>query len=165
VNDETRPEWLRGHIETLADEITPQRDLWPGIAARLTHSRVLPRRLAVAATLVLSAGLALFGWQAYRAAEAERAATATMIAGLLAPYQKVQAEHAMRWQALDHSLDPAGLALLESDRLTIANASASLTRALSADPGDPALHLLLQQVMAREAELLETGGRIAGYPL
>lgn len=166
MTDEERPDWLARHLNTLPEEIAPARDLWPGVADRLRRPpRVRPTTLALAATLVVSAGLALFGWQAYRAAAIERAATVAMIAGLLAPYEAIEADHAARWRTLGNTLDPAMLEVLEADRATLLQAQATLHRALAAAPADPTLHLLLKQVVAREADLLETGARMTGYAL
>ena len=165
MNDEARPDWLEHHLSRLPKEIAPQHDLWPVIATRLQGNGIAPQWLAVAATLLLSAGLAVFGWQAYRAAESERMATEILIGELLAPYTEIQAEHAKRWLELGMTLEPNALAALADDRRTIERARATLTQALIARPGDPTLHRLMQQVMAQDADLLEAGTRVAGYRL
>jgi len=163
MNDESRPAWLERHLDTLPRELTPRHDLWPAVARRLTRPARTPwHTTAVAATLLLSVGLALFGWQAYRAAQHQSAATAAMIADILAPYEQARATQAARWLALQNTLDPVTFAALQADVATLRGARATLTAALTRAPTDPELHRLLQQVTARETELLEAGTRLDG---
>lgn len=166
MNDSLKPDWLRRHLDDLPEEIDPPRDLWPGVAQRLTGgSRLRREKFAMAAVLVISAGFSLFGWQAYRNAESERAATAVMIAGLLAPYEQAGAEAAARWQALAARLDPQTRSLFSAERDKLDAARALLLDALHNDPADPALHQLMQQVMGQETDLIESGTKVAGYTL
>lgn len=166
MNDRQPPDWLRDRLHGLPSEIDPPGDLWPGIERRLTaRPRLGAGNYAIAAMLLISAGFALFGWQAYRAAESERAATAAMIAGLLAPYEQSRAETAARWLTLDNRLDPETLSLFTSEREELDTARALLMSALRKDPADPALHQLMQQVVGREIELIESGTRVSGYSL
>jgi hypothetical protein len=166
MNDAQRPEWLTDHLDRLPAELEPGRDLWPGIAARLDRGR--PSRWqvpALAASLVLCAGLALFGWQAFRAAQAERLATQALIAELLAPYDHVRQEQAVRWQAVRATLHPSAADALQEEMETLTAARASLTDALARAPADPALHRLLRQVVTREAELIDAGTHLGPHPI
>lgn len=166
MKDREQPDWLRQHLNTLPSEIDPPRDLWLGVAKRLTaQSRLRPGNIAMAAVLLISLGFSVFGWQAYRSAESERAATAGLIAGLLAPYEQSRAETAARWSALEARLDPKTLSIFTAEREKLDTARALLMDALHKDPADPALHRLMQQVIGQETELLESGSKISSYTL
>ena len=166
MTEPPRPDWLSRHLETLPEELEPDRDLWPGIARHLTAPRAAPWRPgALAAVLVLAAGFALFGWQSHRAAQAERAATEHLVAELLDPYGAVHADQTARWRAVRPALDPDLARVLDRDMDVLVAAHASLSQSLVDAPTDPALHRLMQQVVMRRTELIETGARWRGDAL
>jgi hypothetical protein len=161
-----RPDWLAEHLERLPAELAPGRDLWPGIALRLDRRE--RRRWpipAMAACVLLGAGLALFGWQAFRAAQAERLAAEAMMAQMLEPYERTQDEQTARWYAVRAMLHPTAAEALEVEMNTLHAARASLSSALANAPTDPTLHRLLRQVVARQSELIEAGERLGPQPI
>jgi hypothetical protein len=169
MSDTARPSWLTRHLDRLPAEVEPAHDLWPGIAARLVRPRRDWRVPAMAASLLLSVGLALFAWQALRITQAERVAietTSTATATeLMSPYLRIEAEHAMRWRTVRAALHPDLAVELQKDMDTLSRARSTLSTALAAAPADPGLHDLLRQVVVREAELIETGARLGGYAI
>jgi hypothetical protein len=166
MSDTERPSWLTRHLDRLPAEVEPARDLWPGIEARLVGPARQWRIPAMAASLVLSVGLALFGWQALRIAQAEREAADAMMqamaAELIRPYESIEAEQAIRWHTVRAALHPDLAVALQGDMDELSSARSTLSGALTAAPTDPVLHDLLRQVVARESELIETGARLAG---
>jgi hypothetical protein len=163
MTDSERPAWLARHLDRLPPELEPARDLWPGIAQRLARpERSTWRHAAMAASLLLSAGLALFAWQTLRIAQSERAAVEAMVAELIDPYEQIQADQAARWLAVRAALHPDLAVTLQDDMTALNHARTTLSTALATAPADPALHSLLRQVVARESELIETGARLAG---
>jgi hypothetical protein len=162
MSDSERPDWLDRHLEALPRELEPARDLWPGIARRL------PRRgnrhwqvSAMAASVLVAAGLALFAWQTLRVAQWEREATAALLAELIEPYEHIRTAQETRWQAVRAALDPEFAALLQEDMDELRSARSALSNALVTAPADAGLHSLYRQVVTREAELIETGARLA----
>jgi hypothetical protein len=166
MTNSERPDWLAEHLERLPAERAPDRDLWPGIALRLDRRERSRWQIpAMAACVLLSVGLALFGWQALRAAQAERLAAEATMAQLLEPYERTQDAQAARWFAARAVLHPTAVETLEAEMNTLQAARESLSNALANAPTDPTLHRLLRQVLARQSELIDAGERLGPQPI
>jgi hypothetical protein len=154
MSDQERPDWLREHPDALPRAVPPDRDLWPGIRARLAQrprGRWMP--LAVAASLVISLGSALFAWQAHqdRLREAER--VDALLAEIDFPYRQARAEHQARWMALRQALDPDTAAVIERNVAIIEAATAALAAAVSEAPDSTLARELLTRTLMREQAL------------
>ncbi|MEQ9002300.1 MAG: hypothetical protein RIE74_01925 [Pseudomonadales bacterium] len=154
MSHQERPDWLRKHLDALPPAVPPDRDLWPGIRARLAQrrrGRWMP--LAVAASLVISLGAALFAWQAHqeRLGEAER--VDALLAEIQAPYRQGRAEHQARWAALRQTLDPDTAAVIERNVAIIEAASAALADAVAEAPDSAIARELLTRTLMREQTL------------
>jgi anti-sigma-K factor RskA len=161
---------LRDLAGTLADR-EPERDLWPGIEARIGAARVLPLRrrwtftlpqLAAAAVLFLVVGaggaaVALRGTAGTpgRAALTSTDSGAVPIAlaasssfdNAVADLERVLAER--RGQ-----LDSTTIQVLEQSLRTIDRAIAQARAALATDPNDPYLNAHLADTMRRKLNLM-----------
>lgn len=150
---------LRWQLRALRQPLPPQRDLWPGIAARLTPAPApaRPRRpwlLAVAATVAVAVGATLL----WRATGPTASAPAPALAE--APLQREAEVLTLQYQAALSQMPPEAAAPVpvrhaidELDR------NAALIReALQRDPDSP---LLLQQLRRTYTRRLALSQRLA----
>ncbi|KAA2285237.1 hypothetical protein [Arenimonas fontis] len=142
---------LRWQLRQLPREMEPPRDLWPGIARRLT---VRPRRrqfrwtgLALAASLALVAGLV---WQL-------RPARGDPIADLRADLVQRQAEALVaEYEAALRELEAVPVPPELAPALDTLDASAlEIRRALAQDPGEVRLLDQLRRTYARRLSLTQ----------
>lgn len=163
-------ERLRDLAGTLADR-EPERDLWPGIEARIGAARVLPLRrrwtftlpqLAAAAVLflVVGAGGAAVALRGTAGTPGPGALTSTDSGAVpialaasssfdnaVADLERVLAER--RGQ-----LDSTTIQVLEQSLRTIDRAIAQARAALATDPNDPYLNAHLAETMRRKLNLM-----------
>jgi len=128
-------------IERLPRRLEPERDLWPGIEARLRPqrpaSRKAPYRFAAAAVLgVIALGL-YFGLRPGGPAPGAGSRTAAL----------PQARNPEAVVAID----------LETVNRTIARIRAALKR----DPGDPALYDFLREAYRQKGRLIAASARLS----
>lgn len=173
---------LAARIAELPQTLEPERDLWPGVAARLDAARVARgrfgrRELAVAASVLLAAAAVVGAYLAGR----QQALTASAPAPSAAPVAG-----AIETEALLASFDALGvldyattrrdlLEILERRRdqlapetfaLVMANlelidqSMARIAEALGADPDNALLQRQLVAAYRRQVDLLERAARL-----
>ncbi|QSX36351.1 hypothetical protein [Shewanella sedimentimangrovi] len=154
VNDKDPLDTL---LEKLPRELAPERDLWPGISARLDkpqpHKGHSKGFLAAAATVLLA--LVLYGqWSGERRDE-EQVALQTLIEGIALRHQQdVAAMQTGLWQtvgwqqALNDGLDE------------LRRAAEEIRQALKQHPTDKQLWQLWLWTQRREIELLKQSQRL-----
>jgi hypothetical protein len=153
--------WLQAQLQQLPEELTPERDLWPGIAARLDRRRHGWVPLAVAASILISAASALFSWHVYEIHRQETAIALQELQRIESPYRAAQAVYKKQWPALRSHLDPATAAAIERNLRIIHQADLELVEQLRRHPGNPALQDLLRQTLAQELDLYQRASRAA----
>jgi hypothetical protein len=148
---------LQRAVDRLPREIQPDRDLWPGIAARIGRRPRAARPLwaySLAATLVLAAftgGLWLtFGRQAPNGGPAEITAVGTSDAAYFAQ-RAAYAESSVQ-SAPD--LSPATRQVILKNLRVIETSMQQIQQALEKDPNNPRLRALLYDLYLNEARLL-----------
>lgn len=162
----------------LADR-QPDRDLWPGIAARLGQSsdvtslsgwkRMRRRHVSVSVPQLAAAGLALllvssgalwFGLTSGRTADvaplpAPGLVVTTPVAGVLSEFQPVVSELEQVLATRRDRLDTMTVRVIEESLETIDRAIADAIAALEQDPANPYLSGHLTGAMRRKIEVLE----------
>jgi hypothetical protein len=136
MNDDDRMEAPIEGLNRLARARAPERDLWPGISARLKRrrSRYGLVQFALAASLVAGLG-AVF--------------TATLREAGIAPDAAAGAfEPRAALQQGDHSR-----AIVEANLALVRQAERQLRRALEQNPDSPTLHSLLASTEQRQRSL------------
>lgn len=175
-------------------DVPPNRDLWPGIAARLAGEAPAPalashpkprswtaRRISfsipqfAAACAAMLALLAGFGWYAFvRVPEQARLATGKASV----PAMNAEATAASADQPAIHDiaelrkilasgrgkLAPATVRSLEESLVIIDVAIKQAQRALEADPGNPYVKAHLNETMHRKIELMRRATQLASAP-
>lgn len=161
-------------LEALVEEarglraaVEPPRDLWPGIAARLTprparRNRAAARRparalpwlpLAAAAVLLLAlAGTLVLREWSPGAAPAE---TETALGASPAPGRALSRQVLAALERQQGNLSPATVSSLEGSLAALDRSIADLRAALASDPGNRQLHLWLAERYRQELELLQ----------
>ncbi|MCP5182135.1 MAG: hypothetical protein H6993_16725 [Pseudomonadales bacterium] len=141
----------------LPRELTPGRDLWPGIERRLTAvpaRRRAPWLPAVAALVVIAGGLLMrFGddaGQQLRQLQARRAFDSE-----LADYRHARAVYARDWAAQREGVDPEVARLIERNLTIVQGAQADVARALAAQPDNPDLRGMLRFALQSELSIYE----------
>jgi len=171
---------LAARIAELPRTLEPERDPWPGIAARLAEDRVARgrfgrRELAVAASILLAAaaviGAYLIGRQQALTASAPAAAPAAGAVeaeALLASFDALGVlDYATTRQALLEVLErrreqlaPETFALVMANLELIEESMARIATALGADPGNELLQRQLVTAYRRQVDLLERAARL-----
>ncbi len=173
---------LAARIAELPRTLEPERDLWPGIAARLAEDRVARgrfgrRELAVAASILLAAaaviGAYLIGRQQALTASAPApaaapAAGAIEAEALLASFDALGVlDYAATRRALLEVLEqrreqlaPETFALVMANLELIEESMARIATALGADPGNELLQRQLVTAYRRQVDLLERAARL-----
>ncbi|HLA77247.1 MAG TPA: zf-HC2 domain-containing protein [Vicinamibacteria bacterium] len=155
----------------LAQEVSPPRDLWPGIAARIRTQR-RPRVFTLGSTLAaLAAGLALLAILTGRGpflpvapnaqSHAAAAGEAARLAELERQYDRVTAELLAVLNARRDSLPPETMAAVEQDLRSIDDALGRVRVALASDPTDPGLNHLLASTHQKKVNALRHVVRLA----
>jgi hypothetical protein len=157
---------LRAAIDRLPHEIPPQRDLWPGIAARITPRRPRLRSWPIAAAV--AGFLAIGALIAALSLHHTSAPTGFANAPAVTPSQP-SATPAMpngRATAIAATvrrstrLDPRMQAELLKNLGIIETSIANIQQALTQDPMSPGLQPLLYQQYRQEAALITAAQRI-----
>ena len=166
---------LLGRAAELPREMSPARDLWPGIAARLERrGRVLsfqPRAthltwLAAAAVIAIAVSATL----TTRNGIVPASGTGRLVPASLGTQGVLAAEHdyeqaaAMLMQTIKRdreALSPETLKIVEANLLLIDNALADVRRALEQDPSSRELTSLLTATHRRKLETLQRVVRLS----
>lgn len=162
---------LRWQLRQLPREITPERDLWPDIAARLPQvprksRRPLWQGLAIAASLSLAVGIAWFGTpesgnppsnRQARLVEGETNAMIREYQSALAQLDPLGVLVPLDTPALqDPSLtDPSLTDRVRSDLAILDHSADSIRAALKADPDSTFLLEQLKRTYARRLSLTQ----------
>jgi hypothetical protein len=156
MNDEQRPPWLEQQLVALPRDLTPARDLWPGIAVRITRSRRPWRALAVAAGIVLSAAALLIAYRSDRTATAVPASKSALAQWtvVVEPYAVARTSYRQLWRERRGALDPVLIAEVERNLTILAGAEQALRSSLERDPDDPRLLAQLSFALQQEVDLL-----------
>lgn len=165
---------LIGQVRGLPPEIEPERDLWPGIAARIPTGRRRPWPWALAASLLVAAGLALIARQGGLAPEiqAPPAAPATAPPALspMARSAYAQTDQALAEIRLqlrrtvaerEAELPESTRRLLHENLDTIERAIAEIEAALAERPQSPELARTYIAYRQRQIDLLRQVNRAA----
>jgi hypothetical protein len=149
--NESTSDGLEARLRRLPREIAPERDLWPGVAARIRAdargSRWVP--LGLAASVALAAVAVALAWQAVRPAGDD----ARLRAELLSPYVDARHRYETVWSSVRAGVDPETAAVLERNLEIIRMARAEIEAALAGTPDDPALQALLEATLDAELAL------------
>jgi hypothetical protein len=164
MSDQDIPDWLRRELDGLDREVAPQRDLWPGIRARLrTAPRTRPWLLAVAAGLAIASASALITWHAARTGNDTIDATQLLLAEWLEPYEQARALHQTRWNDVRDDLDPETAEVVERNLAIIRAATVQLAEALAQSPHDTPMRALLDRTLTHELALYQQASQLALY--
>lgn len=157
---------LRWQLRQLPREITPARDLWPDIAARLPQLSQLPRKsrrplwqgLAMAASLSLAVGIAWFG--SPESGNPPSDPQARLVEGeanaMIREYQSALAQLGQAGQLDTQALqDPALTDRVRSDLAILDHSADSIRAALKADPDSTFLLEQLKRTYARRLSLTQ----------
>ena len=177
LNDELHADDPLAALRTLPTSLEPERDLWPGIAARLAPPARTPQRplvrFAMAASLL--AALAL-GWAlalrlrpapvvvevpAPPAAAAEPGVARTAYAATGRELDAIRDELRSAIDAQRAQLPPATRQLVFENLATIEKAIAEIEKALAAAPADAELARTYVVYRSRQIDLLRQANRAA----
>ena len=165
TEEQSQPDSLDRRIDALRREITPQRDLWPGIASRL--GRRLPAReersafrrlnqwLPAGAALV--AGYLIASW--FPLPRAPELNPPNLDVNVTSPVTLLTSVQPVLQQlpAKTRAVVEVELSGLEQDRL-------SIEEALAADPNNPLLQELRSSAEARAVSVLAQMNRLTNTP-
>lgn len=171
MNTNDFEDWLDREAAALPKRIEPQRDLWPGIEARLDErgvqtppaapSRVWPFVSGIAATLVVALAVTQLRTEPAPPLSAEA----------VPPVQTVLVERPAPWvpeiartrnqlhpgfQDGLAQLSPETRAIVEDNLAQIHRSLAEIHEALAADPGNLALHRMLASTYQLELNLISS---------
>jgi hypothetical protein len=165
-------------IATAAGELTraiePERDLWPGIEARIaerpSRARAVPRRSrawdrALAAGIgALTVGALFFGLAQHERSVASPEWAYEQLDSAYRPLRQASLE---RYRGGADRLDPQLRAIVESNLAVIDGALTEIRVALASRPGDAALRQMLQRTYEQELALIDavTPPRFHAVPL
>lgn len=160
--EETQLRALLAVAASLAHEVPPPADLWPGIERRIRPAGgAWLRQLAAAACIVLAATVALTARPPRPAPPGAGTATALPAALAAADLQQVERDYERAAAALLLQVQsrrdelPAGtMAQVEESLRTIDVALAQIRAALREQPDEPALHLMLAATHRKKVEVL-----------
>jgi anti-sigma factor RsiW len=166
---------------TLSGE-PPPRDLWSGIAARITARTAAPSPPArlrrtwtfswpqlAAAAFAIAVGSGGLTWWAARGdparagstAPAQPAPTTPVAAGAAPRYDSAVADLERVLAAGRSTLDTSTVRVLEQNLALIDRAIRDAERALAGDPGNPYLNAHLARTMRQKIDLLRQAARLA----
>lgn len=153
VNDDK----LQKAVDRLARDIAPDRDLWPGIAARIgrkrSHRPLWAYGLAASLFLAVGAGSLWLGL-AHRAPETGAAPQLAATQSPDAAYFAERAAFAENTVQSAPNLSPATRAVILKNLQVIEGSMQQIEQALEQDPNNPRLRALLYDLYQNEARLL-----------
>ena len=149
-------------IANLPRDVTPSRNLWPGIVVRLVRS---PRRappLALAAGIVVAAAClaSLFTWAVLQSRSAPRLLQTEVAKGSFE--EPTDAKYVLARDMMQKTfrerlalLEPATRAKIETSLAVIRQAHEDIRKALAADPESPVLEQLWESTWHEEFDLYD----------
>lgn len=154
----------RQAIDALPRDIQPERDLWPGIAARIKRRRPPSRRwlTGIAAAALIAFG-ALIATVVSRSHAPSAPAVATAPAGQTGSdtaWFDARSTYAVAAVRESTRLAPNTQAVLLRNLHIIEMSMANIRQALDKNPNDIRLHRLLYQLYQDEAALLDAAQRV-----
>jgi hypothetical protein len=162
MND-TMQKSLNEQLESLARDIPPPRNLWPGIAGRLRTSPRRARPMVFAAAAAV-AGACLASALTWAVLHGRQTSQAPQLAAAHAPTfdeprnpRYVAARDSLELNFRDRLklLDPATRAQIEASLAVIRQAHEDIRKALASDPASPVLEQLWQSTWHDELDLYE----------
>ena len=153
VNDDK----LQKAADRLPRDITPAKDLWPGIAARISRKPRAARPLwayGLAASLFVAVGAASLWFGLARNAPGTAAPAQIATAGPDATYFAQRAAFAEKSVQTAPNLAPATRAVILQNLRIIENSMQQIEAALEKDPNNPRLRALLFDLYQNESRLL-----------
>jgi hypothetical protein len=159
MSDSEKPDWLRKHLASLPAEMSPSRDLWPGIEGRIrapARRRWLPASIA-AGVLLGVAALVLSS----RVGELDHGSQPVAVlelpppAGGSDPWESARLRYSQDWPTVRDQLGPETATVIERNLEIIHRANVDLQIALERQPDNPALRRLLRQTLAKEIEVYQ----------
>ena len=160
MTDEIRDETLRKAVESLPREMAPERDLWPGIATRITPHRyqLQPWSIAAGIASLVAIGAILTALSLHRQQVPATLATRQpstqprLVAAAPSPNERTR----MLAAAIRRSTrqDPHTQAVLLTNLDLVETSITHIQHALNEDPGNPGLQPLLYQQYRDEATLV-----------
>ena len=161
-----RDETLRKAVESLPREVTPERDLWPGIAARIAPPRHRSQPWSIAASIAcliaigaIATALSLHRQQTPAVLASRPPATQPRpVASTPLPNERAE----ILAVAIRHSTrdDPHTQAVLLANLDLVETSITHIQQALDEDPGNPGLQPLLYQQYRNEATLVTAAQRV-----
>jgi hypothetical protein len=149
-------------IANLPKDITPPANVWPSVAAHLSHKPRHGPPLALAASIAIAAaGLAgLFTWAVIQSRSAPRVLQSMQAAASFEEPRDpkyLQARESVEKTFHDRLalLDPATRAKIEASLATIQQAHEDIRQALAADPQSPVLEQLWESTWHDEFDLYD----------
>ncbi len=162
---------------SLPSEMSPQRDLWPGIENRLqvrrtSRSWVKPAVAALAATLVAAIALAFFlssnrlpsptiGGRSADNIHAHAGYENATVDSVRTEYEQARANLLTVIEARSHDIAPETLDVIERNMKLIDQAIADIELALATSPGEARLDRQLQLAYQQQIELLQWAARLS----
>lgn len=147
---------LSAQLAHLPKAIEPPRDLWQGIASRLSRPAPKTRHplleISVAACVAALVSSVMF----LSVGRQDAAAPAPIVAyqQLDAAYSPLRQVSLARYNANAAQMDPQLRQIVEKNLAIIDNAMAEIRQALKHRPNDPALNQLLQQTYQQQLSVL-----------
>lgn len=157
---------LRARLAALPERVTPQRDLWPAIAAKIaTRNGVArPRRAPYFAVAASAAAIAVAALVAVQV-DAPTAIGPASVVVSVDPGLRLAAQTML--DSADGgagNLSPEAVAVVRENLALIDQALREIAVALELDPDNPQLQRQLLQTYRGHAELLEYLGRVSAQP-
>jgi len=153
MDNKTFEQRLNDELNNLEQEISPARDLWPGIDHAIKSNTIaVPKPLAIAASVLLVVSLAFSaGLYINSSAPAETSAINNLISSL-------QNEHRRNKQALlvEYENQTALAPDWEGQMGQLEQAEQAIYEALREDPENLELLKILRQVQTKQIELIES---------
>ncbi len=167
MNDDARPRWLDDEIARLPRQMSPPRNLWPGIFARIARPARASRTLslAVAASVLLSGAAALFAYQSYRLQAQQANYVRATIDAVVVPYHAAGASHEAIWSARRADANDEIAAEIDRNLVVLRTAQAQLRASLELDPDDAILVGMLRFVLQRELDLLQQASGMSTHAM
>ena len=149
-----------GLIEKLPREVIPSRNLWPGIASRLTRPhRARPMALAAAVAVAAAFLASLFTWAVLQRQTVPRViqtvAPAAFEDSRDPKYVLARDEVQKTFHERIAMLDPATRSKIEASLASIRQAHEDIRKALVADPQSPLLEQLWESTWHDEFDLYD----------